>query len=159
MNIEFENVNRADPRKYPLPIRSSKGSAGYDFVIPEDACNYELHGEQYLLVPPGGFSLLIRTRVKFKCPQNMYLALHPRNSTGTKKRCRLVNSSGIIDADYYSNPKNDGDIGAVLHNFGSEPAFFAKGEAFMQGIIQKYYVTDNDSTTTLREGATFFGEN
>lgn len=156
--IKFENVQDVTQDQFPLPKRATKESAGYDFVVPKSACNYAKHGKQYLVVLPDSYSELIKTGVKFKCPPMLYLALHPRNSTGTKKHCRLVNSSGIIDADYYSNENNDGNIGAVLHNFGSEPAFFKEGEAFMQGIIQSYFVTDDDRETTLRTGATFFGE-
>ena len=79
--------------------------------------------------------------------EDEYLALHVRSSYGFKYSCRLVNSTGIIDKDYYNNEKNEGEIFVKLYNHGNESLTIKKGDSFAQGIFSKYYKTDNDQET------------
>lgn len=73
-----------------LPERSTKNSAGYDFINPEDIVipAYKL-GDKPTLVPTG---------VKVNMPDNEFLMLVNRSSNPKKKNLVIPNSLGIIDA-------------------------------------------------------------
>lgn len=153
-------------KNYPLPTRSTKASAGYDFVIPVNDPDLEYVwvdgiteylSTQCIAIKPGK-TVSIKTGVKFRCPDNKYLNIVPRNSLGNKHNVRLRNTIGVIDADYYSNPKNDGEIGICLYNFGTDTALLPVLTGVAQGIIQEYFVTEDDSCFTERKGASFYAE-
>jgi dUTP pyrophosphatase len=74
-----------------------------------------------------------------------YLGILPRSGQGFKYSVRLCNTEGIIDADYYNNPKNEGLINIKLHNQGNDILLIPAGEAFCQGIFKKYLLADGDS--------------
>ena len=48
--------------------------------------------------------------MKCKIPDGYYLELSVRSSTPLKHWIILANGVGIIDADYYNNPSNEGEI-------------------------------------------------
>lgn len=123
-----------------LPARSTKHSAGYDFFAPFD-----------FIIDPHSTTKLHFTDVKVKLDSDSVLLLFPRSSLGCKG-IMLANTVGVIDADYYGNPKNDGNIGFMLVNKSDEPVEIKKGDKFMQGIILKYGITDDDNVNTEREG-------
>ena len=75
-----------------------------------------------------------------------------RSSNPKKKNLVIPNSMGIIDADYYGNPDNDGEMMFTFYNLGTEPITIEKGYALGQGIFQKYYTTDNDAAVGKRTG-------
>lgn len=154
--IQFERCKGWD--NAILPSRNTPGSAGYDFVIPVLEGNFTgRDGKVFLRLMPGEVASF-QTGVKLKMNDNMFLMTVPRNSTGTKKNCCLVNTIGIIDADYYSNPENDGNIGFVIRNFGDQPALFPVTEPFAQGIILQYHTCHPEVVRNpVRKGATFFG--
>jgi dUTP pyrophosphatase len=62
----------------------------------------------------------------------------------------VANSPGIIDADYYNNPDNEGEIFIQLINLSPFDILIKKGDRIAQGIIQKYIRTADDSTTLKR---------
>lgn len=136
----FELVSDA-PEGTQLPTRKTKGSQGYDFYLPE-----AVHLE------PDEFSETILLGVKAYMPLDEGLELHIRSSVGLLKHVELINKVGLIDADFFNNPENEGNIGIVLHNQSKEPVDFAKGERICQGVFRKYYVADNDNTTGERKG-------
>ncbi len=123
-----------------LPARSTKHSAGYDFFAPFD-----------FTVAPHSTTKLHFTDVKVRLDSDSVLLLFPRSSLGCKG-IMLANTVGVIDADYYGNPKNDGNIGFMMVNKSDEPVEIKKGDKFMQGIILKYGITDDDNVSTEREG-------
>ena len=59
---------------------------------------------------------LVSTGMKCKLEDDEYLALYARSSTPLKYWLTLANSTGIIDADYYNNPDNEGEIFLQLVN-------------------------------------------
>ena len=59
---------------------------------------------------------------------------------------------GVIDADFYNNPENEGNFKIILHNNGDRYAHIEAGERVAQGIFQKYYITDDDKVETMRSG-------
>jgi dUTP pyrophosphatase len=90
--------------------------------------------------------------MKCKLADNEYLELSVRSSSPLKYWIILANGVGIIDADYYNNPDNEGEIFFQLINLSPYPLEIKKGEAIGQGIIHKYEVTEDDNASGLREG-------
>jgi dUTP pyrophosphatase len=119
-------------QRIPLPHRGTSEAAGYDFFSPINAT----------ILP--GHTLLVWTDVKAKIPSDECLKIYPRSSMAIKRNLILKNSVGIIDADYFENPDNDGNIGIPLWNVGDEPQSIKKGEKIAQGIFEKYYKVTND---------------
>jgi dUTP pyrophosphatase len=64
----------------------------------------------------------------------------------------LANGVGIIDADYYNNPDNEGEIFLQIINWGPSPVIVKKGTKLGQGIIKSYLLTENDNATGERVG-------
>lgn len=140
--ITFEPVtNRINETEPILPVRKTSGSAGYDLFMPMD-----------IEIKSGESSPLIFLDVKAKMPEDVFLSLHIRSSLGIKKGLQLANITGIIDADYYDNSDNEGNIGIKIKNTGTNDVFLKKGESVVQGIFLKYLTTDNDMTSETRTG-------
>ena len=53
-------------------------------------------------------------------------------------------SQGIIDADYYNNPDNEGHIMLPLINHGEKAVKIARGMRVAQGIFSRYLLVDGD---------------
>lgn len=137
----FEVVSRMEtPVK--LPTRGSIHSAGYDIYAYD---NYEIEPKQ---------SVLIRTGVKAYMPFDEYLDLRVRSSLGIKRQLMLATGASVIDADYYNNPDNEGEIMVVLYNYGDTTQTIKAGEHIVQGIFTRYFLADNDCTTAVRTGGT-----
>ena len=87
-------------------------------------------------------------------PVDVTIEPHSLKLVKTKKKgVMLANSVGIVDADYYENPDNDGEIGFMFYNFTDETTTFNKGEKLGQGIFENYHtVTDEEEITTERVG-------
>ena len=58
----------------------------------------------------------------------------------------------IIDADYYNNPDNEGEIFFQLINLSPYNIILKKGEKIGQGIIKQYLTTEDDTATGDRFG-------
>lgn len=56
----------------------------------------------------------------------------------------LANCVGVVDADYYGNPDNGGEIGVLLLNRGIRPVKVNAGDAIASGAIYKYVKCDDD---------------
>ncbi len=127
-------------RKYPnqeikLPTRGTKHSAGYDFFTNED-------------ITIGPKETVIQwSDVKIKLEQNQALLIIPRSSIGIKKHIILANTIGLIDADYYNNEKNNGNIAVALYNYDEEVQDIKKGTKIVQGIIINYNTFEKITTT------------
>ena len=78
-----------------LPKRSTIGSAGYDFIAPYD----------FTLKP--GESVTILTGIRAQMPYGVVLLMMPRSGQGMSYKLQLMNTIGVIDADYYE-AKNEG---------------------------------------------------
>lgn len=151
MSRKFEYVDRVLSTGYEsknpdfnLPVRKTKNSAGYDFECIETITiqPYKL-GDKPTLVPTG---------IKCKMQDDEFLMLVNRSSNPKKKNLVIPNSMGIIDADYYGNPDNDGELMFAFYNLGTEAVTIEKGYAIGQGIFQKYYTVENDNATGERIG-------
>ena len=140
----FEIAKGWEDKEINLPVRKTKNSAGYDIEAAEDT-----------LVPkfaPGVKPTLIPTGVKAYMQEDEVLYLYNRSSKKKKKGLVLANSVGVIDADYYGNPDNDGNIMFAFFNFKDEDILIKKGEAIGQGVFQKYLIVDDDKAEGERTG-------
>lgn len=124
-----------------IPRRSSSKSAGYDIYTPID-----------ITIPPNGISDAVQTDIKAYMLDDEYLEIVPRSSLGFKKGLMLINTCGIIDSDYYSNPDNDGNIGFKFKNLTDKTVELKAGERILQGIFKKYLITDYDNCDIERMG-------
>lgn len=128
---------------YKLPERKTKSSAGYDFLAIE---GFELKPGEIKKIPTG---------IKAKYPSDEMLMLFVRSSMGFKWNVRMCNQVGIIDADFYNNPSNEGHMWFALQNEGDKIFKVEAGEAFGQGVFVKYYCVDNEEEiNTERTGWT-----
>jgi len=61
-----------------------------------------------------------------------------------KHQLVLPNGVGVIDADYYNNEKNEGEIFVQLLNFGLRDVVIKKGQRIAQGIFMPYLRVDDE---------------
>ena len=115
-----------------LPKRATAKSAGYDIFTPIDI---QLEPNDEIKIPLGIKAFMLDDEV---------LLAYPRSSHGFKYYVRLANTIGVIDADFYNNPDNEGNIWLKIRNEGNNNFFVKKGEAICQLIFQKYLLADGD---------------
>lgn len=165
--MKFERVS-----KYPdavLPVRKTAKSAGYDFTVAEDIIvpSYQKLLDKFPknhinLVSLEGMSILTKnlkvkptlvpTGIKCELNDNTYLELSVRSSCPLKYWLILANGVGIIDADYYNNPDNEGHIYFQMINLSPFDIQLHKGDVIGQGIIKPYLTTEDDSAFGERLG-------
>ncbi|MEG1528250.1 MAG: deoxyuridine 5'-triphosphate nucleotidohydrolase [Clostridia bacterium] len=121
-----------------IPRRATTNSAGYDFFA---SCDIVLGKNQKVFVPSG-------IRVKLK--SNYMLLLLPKSGLGAKFDLKLANTVGLIDADYF-NADNQGHIIVALCN-GEQELTIKQGQAFVQGVIVRYYKAQESNVKTKRKG-------
>lgn len=179
--VKFEKVSRFADTDIVMPVRSTELSAGYDFVVVEDIIlkPYEFLANtlrEYVMGerpkmdywgfdPP--YTLddiatlnkqlktklpLVTTGMKCKLPKELYLELVIRSSTPLKHWIMLANGVGVIDADYYNNPNNEGEIYFQLLNLAPFAIQLKKGDVIGQGIIHHYEITEDDEAKGKRVG-------
>ena len=167
--VEFEKVARFSNVDFPMPMRKTAKSAGYDFAVAEDIIIppyadlvdrmkhkmydlYDLKQMAALTKEKNAKPSLVSTGVKCKMEDNQYLELSVRSSTPLKYWLLLANGIGIVDADYYNNKDNEGEIFFQLINLSPFPIILHKGDIIGQGIIKSYEKIDEDNSTNEREG-------
>lgn len=123
-----------------IPKRGTAKSAGYDFKVNET-----------VTIEPGEIKLL-GTGIKAYMQDDEVLYLYDRSSNPRKKGLVLINSVGVIDADYYNNKGNEGHIMAQMKNITDKPVTVEYGERIMQGVFSKFMVVDDDTATGTRQG-------
>lgn len=145
----FEIVTKYLDAELRVPQRATNSSAGYDFAAAEDivipsiwklAGKAQTEGDENNILP----SVLVPTGVKAYMPANEYLMLVNRSSNPLKHNLALPNGIGVIDADYYNNPNNEGEIFVQLINYGLEDYRVKKGDRIAQGIFSSYYTIDGE---------------
>ena len=147
MGRRFEFVDRVTKEKedevaicMKLPKRSTKSSAGYDFYAMED-----------IICKPREITM-VKTGIKAKMEDNEVLLLFNRSSNPKKKGLIILNGVGVVDADYYGNAENDGEIAALFYNMRDEDVEIKAGDKIMQGIFVKYAITEDDKAEGERSG-------
>ena len=95
---------------------------------------------------------LVPTGVKAKMPDDWYLQLSVRSSLPLKHWLVLANGVGIIDADYYNNPDNEGHIYFQIINLLPFDIILKKGDCIGQGVFLQYGTVTDDAANGEREG-------
>ena len=169
---KFEKVSRFKDIDFNLPVRKTANSAGYDFEVAEDIVinpysNQVRQMTNFLNQLPakpgltdmarftkstGARPTLVSTGVKCKLEPGTYLELSMRSSSPLKYWLVCANSVGIIDADYYNNPDNEGEIFFQVINLGASKIHLHKGDIIGQGIIKRYEITEDDAAAGERMG-------
>lgn len=129
----FEIITEYRGQQIHLPMRKTASSAGYDIEAAEDR---KLMPGEVTFVPTG---------LKAYMLPDEYLGLHIRSGFSIKNAVSFVNSQGIIDADYYNNPENEGHIMVAVMNHGKKSISVKKGMRIAQGIFYKYLTADGDA--------------
>ena len=86
---------------------------------------------------------LVHTGVKACMEDDEVLYIFNRSSNPKKMGLVLANSVGVIDADYYNNPDNDGEIMFAYYNFFPFDVTIHKGDRIGQGVFQKFLRAEN----------------
>lgn len=170
---KFEVVSRfAGEEDLLLPTRGTANSAGYDFIVAEDVLipswgqfySRLMDGCENTRIPRtlsevasatklcGAKPTLVSSGIKCKLEPDTYLELSVRSSTPLKHWLILANSVGVIDADYYNNPDNEGEIFFQMINLSPFPIQLQKGDRIGQGIIKPFLITEDDAASGARMG-------
>ena len=137
----FEIVSKYRGQGLTLPERSTTNAAGYDFRAAKDiVIPAQKAGEQQL--PK---STLVPTGIKAYMQPNEVLLLINRSSGPIKRSLVQPNGVGVIDADYYNNEANEGEIFGQLINLGSQDYLIHKGDRIFQGIFVPFLTVDGDN--------------
>ncbi len=140
----FEVAKGFENKGVNMPVRKTKFSAGYDIEAAEDC-----------VIPAfklGQKPTLVKTGLKAYMQEDEYLMLCNRSSNPFKKGLVLANSIGIIDADYYGNPDNDGAFMYAFYNMFDKDVEIKKGDVIGQAIFKKYEIIDGDIAEGERVG-------
>ena len=169
----FEFVDKYKDAGLDLPTRKTGKSAGYDLVAAADCVIpsiwnqmkeansvFTINEDEYITTTEmmdftkatGIKPTLVTTGVKCMMSDDEFLQLSVRSSTPLKTWLMLANGVGIIDADYYGNPSNDGEIFLQMYNLSPFNIMIHKGEAIGQAIILPYHKVENDSSCGERVG-------
>lgn len=116
-----------------LPQRATSKSAGYDIYSP---INCSIMPNSMMLIPTG-------IKVDMENDDVMFIII--RSSLGIKKGLSIPNQTGVIDADYYNNPDNEGHVWVALKNNTNEQFDIVAGDRISQAIFIKYNKVDNDT--------------
>ena len=175
-SFNFEKISKYEnDLDIKLPERATINSAGYDFCAAEDIEIPSFHllmgglkrmannderlpwDDPYTLddvatMTKGYRPTLVPTGIKAKMPADHFLQLSVRSSGPLKHWIILANGVGIIDADYYNNPDNEGHIYFQIINLLPFSIKICKGEKIGQGIFIPYQKIDKDNTCSERVG-------
>lgn len=130
--IKFEVIEGYNSK---LPVRATKGSAGYDFY----------NTDKEIIIPPHG-TVIIETGIKVYMDTDIVLLIYNRSSLSIKRGITIVNQTAVIDSDYLKN------IIIPLQNNTDEPRIIEPYERIAQGIFTKFYLTEDDNVDAVRDG-------
>ena len=139
--MKVKIVNKS---KHPLPQYATAASAGFDVRANIDAA-LVLKSMERALVPTGLFMEL---------PEGSEAQVRPRSGLALKHGITVLNSPGIIDADYR------GELKVLLINLSKEDFTINDGERIAQVIVAKHERVQWEEVEQLLEterGAGGFG--
>ena len=137
-------VNIINRSHHQLPAYETIASAGMDLRANLEQ-SITLEPLQRCLVPTGLFISL---------PVGFEAQVRPRSGLAIKKGITVLNSPGMIDADYR------GEIGVILVNLSQEPFVINDGERIAQMVIARHEQVEWQPVESLDEterGAGGFG--
>lgn len=171
--MAFQVVSKYADAGIALPVRKTESSAGHDLAAAEDIVipsiwpmlekakrMLEVAEDEYINLDfmaeftkqTGIRPTLVPTGLKCELDPDTYLELSVRSSTPLKYWIMMANGVGIIDADYYNNPDNEGHIFLQLFNISPFNLYVKKGEILAQGIVKPYLTFPDDEATGERLG-------
>ena len=160
----FEKCSKYADEDIPYPKRATPYSVGYDMVAAKDMV-IEPYSDLYELMKAsrglqvseltldevaaltkelGTRPTLIPTGYKCRFPAEFQLELANRSSSPLKYWLVLANGVGKIEADYYNNEDNEGEIFFQYFNLSPYPIKIKKGDVLGQAILTPYYKLDVD---------------
>lgn len=170
---KFEKVSKYADADIAMPIRKTAQSAGYDMVAAEDyiiPSLWQMVAEANAIWPvesdefvtmelmakftkDTGFKpTLVSTGMKCELDPGTWLQLSVRSSSPLKYWLMMANGIGVIDADYYNNSDNEGEIFFQIYNLSPFNIQIKKGEAIGQAVILPFGITENDNAQGERIG-------
>lgn len=171
---KFEKITKyKEDADLAMPTRKTEFSAGYDMVAAEDCVipsiwtlmkeaksRFEIEEDEYITTSmmaeftkaTGIKPTLVPTGMKCQLEPGTFLQLSVRSSSPLKYWIMMANGVGVIDADYFDNPSNEGHIFFQLYNLSPFNIQIKKGEAIGQGIIIPYNTTEDDNADGDRIG-------
>ncbi|WP_262315043.1 dCTP deaminase/dUTPase family protein [Lacticaseibacillus parakribbianus] len=167
----FEIVSEFADAGVKLPERQTQNAAGYDFFAREDFVLKSVWRYDFIRLfrliknehplTDSDFKragkilkpLLVPTGVKAYMQPNEVLILANRSSNPLKRGLIIPNGIGVIDADYYNNDNNEGEIFIQMVNLSPKDVVIQQGERIGQGIFMPYLLADGDlGNTNTRTG-------
>ncbi|WP_367342756.1 dUTP diphosphatase [Limosilactobacillus sp.] len=163
MKRGFEIVSSKKNDGLKLPQRQTKNAAGYDLAASEDFTlpsiwkgpflktlwalrhHQDLSDDDYQEADKALKPYLVPTGIKVYMQPDEFVLLANRSSAPLKRRLILPNGVGIIDADYYNNSANEGELFVQLINYGLRDYTIKKGERIGQAIFMPYLTADNET--------------
>lgn len=126
-----------------LPKQGSAHSAGMDLFAP---FTFTLGPDEEMVIPTG-----MRWRTDIT-ERDRVMLIVPRSGLAFKTGMHLVNTIGVIDADY-CDAENEGHILVKIHNPHKEKTLFiTEGKAFVQAIIVPYMICAGAFSEEARTG-------
>ncbi|GAY31020.1 deoxyuridine 5'-triphosphate nucleotidohydrolase [Prevotella sp. MGM2] len=116
-----------------LPQYATPMSAGMDLRAFTD--------EPITIMP--GERKLIHSGINIQLPEGYELQVRPRSGLALKHGITLTNAPGTVDADYR------GDVGAIVHNLGTEPFIVNNGDRICQIVAKEYVKIEWEETDSL----------
>lgn len=107
--------------------RSTKGSAGYDIIMPNDIV---IKPDEERLIPT---DLIINLR------SGCFGLVTARSSLYSRTGCIIVNTPAIIDSDY-----NNDDVKIHIKNLSKEEVLLKAGERIAQIVIVPFELFQNE---------------
>ena len=140
----FEVITSYLDKAIQLPQRATHHAAGYD-----------LEAAETIVVPSYWRQVFRYLAMEMK----QWIHAKPTQKEPAEDPQRLLkptlvpNGVGVIDADYYNNPSNEGHVYVQLSNFGLFDQTIQKGERIAQAIFLPFLKADGDhGGQAAREG-------
>ena len=170
---KFEKVSKYANADLAMPVRKTAMSAGYDLVSAEDYIIpsvwqlmdeaqrvWDVDEDEFITMEQMAHftkqfnykPTLVSTGMKCQLDKDTFLQLSVRSSSPLKYWLMMANGVGIIDADYYNNPNNEGEIFLQIYNLSPFNIQIKKGEAIGQGVILPYTTVEDDISAGERTG-------
>ncbi|TGX82877.1 dUTP diphosphatase [Palleniella muris] len=128
MKVKVINHSNNELPQYATPM-----SAGMDLRAFTD--------EPITIMP--GERKLIHSCINIQLPEGYELQVRPRSGLALKHGITLTNAPGTVDADYR------GDVGAIVHNLGTEPFVVNNGDRICQIVAKEYVKIEWEETDSL----------
>lgn len=118
----------------------------------EKAVGADAFASEEVIIQPGEVKAVpLGVKAKFPGAEEGLFAF-VRSSVPGKKKLMLANGVGVIEEDYYGNPKNDGELGLLFYNFGSEAVTIKRFERVGQLALLPISRFDNAGNAGKERG-------